>query len=99
MHRYRKFAVHLDAPSLVEHEPLNPLPIRAPPRCAEETSLRRDLRHRERLAALPSQEQLVDARVRSIQETEAVLPSLDVQERLDRAVHDELVAKKPVVVE
>src|SRR5262249_57986252 len=46
-----------------------------------------------------AQEELVDAGARAIQDPEPVLAPLYLEERLDLAVHQELVAEEPVVVE
>src|SRR5439155_14014229 len=46
-----------------------------------------------------AQEELVEARVRAVQEPEAILPPRHPQERLDGAVQRELVAEEAVVVE
>jgi hypothetical protein len=46
-----------------------------------------------------AEEEFVQARARAVQETEAVLAPLHVEEGLDRAVHEELVAQEAVVIE
>src|SRR5438309_8908221 len=46
-----------------------------------------------------AERELEEARVRAVQEPEAILAPRHLEERLDDAVHDELVAEEPVVVE
>ena len=57
--------------------------------------------HRKRLAARVSvvEEDAIDPGIRGVQETEAVLPPLDLEVRLNRAVDHELVAEETVVIE
>ena len=81
------------------HDDLDPLGRRdhhaaAREREFEEPALGADLR--ERLAV--GQEQFVETRIGAIEDPEAILPALDAQERLHRAVHQERVAEEAVVL-
>src|SRR5262249_19106699 len=61
----------------------------------EERTVRAD-----RVKGLPiAQEELVHARVRAVQESEAILAPRHPEERLDLAIHQECIAEEAIVVE